>query len=328
MKQGMRCHKVRLSLVKNEPINGQLSEHLKTCSSCSQIAEAQGLLFKALDRVRAEEPQGSTPISVVRSAVAMRLNEEETSIMTKMKSVFSDHKPLGYGIVFGVLSLIFFLAVPFPYQRIVGYNVALSGIPAEIPGADLSRAMSALGQDRAAIKVMATGTGFDYEISNLPTKETAREVGAAVAALAGTTSVPEITAKYETVSASLYAQARERMVRIEVDGEGKTDDQIKAEIESKLAAHGLTPAFVFVKTDPDGKRNVKLEIEHIGGDSVGGLETTIEVDSRGKTDAQIEAEVKEKLAQQGHPNASVTIQSAGPDSLREIKIEIQDSISH
>jgi hypothetical protein len=80
-----------------------------------------------------------------------------------------------------------------------------------------------------------------------------------------------------------------------------------------------------VKSDSTGQRNIRLEIAEKGDSMPRGQQTTIEIDGRGKTDAEIEAEVKAKLAEQGRPNANVTVERSGPDSLREIKIEIEDT---
>ena len=177
------------------------------------------------------------------------------------------------------------------------------------------------------MEVAASNGGFTYLISNLPNRAAARAVVAAIAALSGIESEAQINPIIETISASLYAQARERIIKIEVDGKGKTDDQIRAEIESKLAAQGLSPAFIFVKTDSSGERQIRLEINEKGNSSAS-LQSTIEVDSRGKTDEQIKAEVKARLAEQGHPDANITIERSGADSLRQIRIEIEDTAGH
>jgi hypothetical protein len=267
----------------------------------------------------------ATPLGAVMAKAAMWSNEKEQSIMAKLTNVIASHKRASIATAFGLAALIFFLAVPFPYQRIVGYRITLSGVEIYIPDGDLAKSMEALGYTGAQINVVASPDGFDYEIGNLPSMAAAKEVAAATVSLTGTKVSPVIAPEIELVSGSLYAQARERLVRIEVDGKGKTDDQIKAEIESKLVAQGLSPGFIFVKTDSTGERRIQMEIGEKGVGH-GGMETTIEIDGRGKSNAQIEDEVKARMALQGHPNANVTIESSGPDSLREIRIEIQDSV--
>jgi len=320
----MRCRKARFSLESNKPISKELLEHLRNCPSCMELGRAQMLLNGAFESMRAERVSNPTPISTLKGKVAVRQNEKEISIMAEIINIVTGHKRWTFGITFGLLALKVFLAVPFHYQRTVGYSVSIAGLPADIPEESLQKALAAAGQGNVGVQVTASDAGFSYLIADLPDQESARAVKAVFMALSGGAADARITPIIETVSASLYAQARERIVKVEVDGEGKTDEQIKAEVESKLAAQGLSPAFVFVKTDPDGKRNIKLEIAE-SGDSTQGQQTTIEVDGRGKTDEQVAAEVRAKLAEQGRPNANVTVTSNGPDSLRQIRIEIEDT---
>jgi hypothetical protein len=321
----MHCRKVRLSLEQNEPLEGELREHLDTCPACAEWARTQEILNGSLTAVRAAGFADPTPLSVVRAKLAVHAHQEEDSIMAKLANALLGHKRLSLGIAFGIAALIIFVAVPFPYERTVGYNVSVAGLPAEIPNEALQTGLGAIGQANAEVKILASNGGTAYHVLNLPNLEAAKAVVSAITALSGIEVDARINPIVEMVSASLYAQAKERVVRIEVDGKGKTDEQIKAEIEVKLAAQGLSPAFIFVKSDSTGQRNIRLEIAEKGDSMPRGQQTTIEIDGRGKTDAEIEAEVKAKLAEQGRPNANVTVERSGPDSLREIKIEIEDT---
>jgi hypothetical protein len=172
--------------------------------------------------------------------------------------------------------------------------------------------------------VTASEKGTDYTFSNIASMKAVKEISAAFKTLSGTKTDPTISTKYETVSGSLYAQARNRMIKVEVDGTGKTDEQIKAEIESKLAAQGFNGSLVFIKTGNDGERKIQLNIEE-NGDSQGAPQQTIEIDGRGKTPDQLKDEIKSKLEQQGHQNVNVTVQNEGSDSLRRIEVEIKDT---
>jgi hypothetical protein len=187
----------------------------------------------------------------------------------------------------------------------------------------MDKALGAIGYGNISVKVSVSDKGADYEFSSLPSLQAAREVATAFAALTKTAAVPRIMPRIETVSASLYAQARNRMVQIEVNGEGKTDEQIKAEIEAKLAAQGFSGSIVYLKTDSTGRKNINLQIEE--SDSMPGQAgTTIDIDTHGKTDDQIKAEVAAKMAAQGHPKAQINVHSEGADSTRKIELRIED----
>jgi hypothetical protein len=180
----------------------------------------------------------------------------------------------------------------------------------------------------------------DCFIGKLPHRRAAREVAAAFAALSGYSNRPEIKPIIERVSGSLYAQVRDRL-KIKVEAAGKSDAEIKAEIEAKLAAAGYTGAQVSVTTSPDGKRQVNLLVkDQDSGEEYEGrlrLEAdsadtfsfslpdrlpSIGIDTEGKSDAQIEAEVKARLAEQGITEAEIEI-ITNPDGGKEVRVRIE-----
>lgn len=318
----MRCQKARQKL--GSPADPELMEHLKNCASCASLLDADLLIRDGIKEMRQDSFDEATPISLLEARMAAREPQKESKIMAAFRNAVSDHPRATFGILIGALTLIFFVLVPFPYQRTVGYNVQFSGVNAAVQPGDVSKVIEQLDLSPFSLKVMGTPAGNDYILAELPSLPAAKEAAAAFAALTGTSVAPVIIPITETVSGSLYAQARNRLIQIEVKGEGKTDEQIRDEIKAKLEAQGFGGAVVYVKTGADGKRNIELHIE--GSDSgSGGPVETIEVDSRGKTNAEIEAEIKAKLAERGHPNADIQIRTEGPDSLRQIEIQIQDT---
>jgi hypothetical protein len=56
-------------------------------------------------------------------------------------------------------------------------------------------------------------------------------------------------------------QIREPSVEISVDAEGKTDDEVRQEIERKLAEQGIENADIKVTKDSEGRRQIELKIE-------------------------------------------------------------------
>jgi hypothetical protein len=320
----MRCRKARFKLSVNDRTDPELLKHLNECQSCAGLAQAQGIVDSAFNIIREQENPTPSDLAVIRSSLATRQSPKELSIMTKLTTAVTDHPRLGVGLAVGALALAFLILVPLPYQRVAGYDVQFLSVSKVIPGDQMGKALNSIGYGNIAVEVAAKQSGTDYKFASLPTLKAAKEVAAAFSALAATSVSPTITPRIETVSASLYAQARNKMIQIEVNGEGKTDEQIKAEIESKLAAQGYSGSLVYLKTDSTGKKEIKLQIE--GSDSCppGLSATTVEIDTHGKTDEQIKAEVESKLAAQGHPEAQVKISSSGVDSLRQVEIKIEN----
>jgi hypothetical protein len=323
----MRCRQARIRLEKQSKIDAELIEHLNGCPECSQLARAQDLLNSSFRSLRSEPEIPSSSLAVIRAQMATLEDSKEQNIMASLKDGIKSHPRLGLGVTFGLLALLFLVLVPLPYQRVSGYSVQIGGIDPSIPTQELAQAIKALGYENISIKAMISPDNATLAFSNLPNLKAARGVVAAVKSLTGTEDAPEITPQFETVSASLYAQAREKMIKIEVDGTGKTDEQIKAEIESKLAAQGCDKPLVYFKREPGGKKNIQMELKTNDCSNVNPSQQTLEIDARDKTDDQIKAEIQAKLAAEGHQNAQVSITTTGSDSTLDRKIEIQLSDS-
>jgi len=321
----MRCHKAKAKIEMADWSDPELADHLKICPSCAKLALAQSILDSASESVRNQAALPASDLSVIKATMAARQSQKELSFMSKVQNMLADHRGLGFGLASVAIILLFLTLVPLPYQRISGYNVTFAGVDGLVPGDQMQKAMSAIGHGNVPIKVVASENGVNYEFQSLQSIQAAKEVATAFAALTKTKVSPRIMPNIETVSASLYAQAREkeRRVEIEVNGEGKTDEQIKAEIESKLAAQGLGGSLVYLKTDSTGRHEIRLNIEE--SDSTPKTpETTIEIDTHGKTDEQIKAEIQAKMAAQGHPNAKIEMHTTGSDSLKRMELRIED----
>lgn len=144
------------------------------------------------------------------------------------------------------------------------------------------------------------------------------------------------------VSGSLYAQTEDKPTKIEIEVEGKSDAEIKAEIEDKLREQGLANPDVTVTLKPDGMREIKVgirdstetgmkekQIEIIlpEDQSIKIKEPSLEIsaDSKDKTDEEIKEEIRQKLTAEGVQDVdiSVTTDSSGERKI-EIKMEKED----
>jgi hypothetical protein len=317
----MRCRKAKAKIESADWTGPELAAHLEVCESCAKLAQAQKLLDSAMNSIKQEAVEPGD-ISVLKASLAARQATKERSIMSKISSALAGHKPLSFGLGFGILVILFLTLVPLPYQRISGYSVSFADVEGVVPADQMSKVMSAVGYENVPVKVEAGQKGVYYEFQELKSLQEAREVASAFVEYTKTKSSPWIKANIETISASLYAQARDKRIRVEIDATGKTDEQIKAEIKSKLAAQGYTEPVIYLKTDSTGKREIRLDIKGSGYSIT--PKQQIEIDAKGKTDAQIKAEIESKLAAQGHPNAEVKIESEKADSTRKIEIRIEN----
>jgi hypothetical protein len=323
----MRCRKAKAKIESADWTDPDLAAHLKICRSCAKLAQAQSVLDLSLKSVRQEAVEPSN-VSVLKAALAARQTTKEPIKM--FKHAILSHPRLGFGLAFFIVAVLFLTLVPLPYQRIAGYDVSFAGVEGVVPADQLTKAMSAIGYEKVPVKVTADKNGAYYEFQSLNSLKEAREVANAFVEFTKTKSTAWIKPNFETVSGSLYAQARDKWVKVEVDATGKTDEQIKEEIRSKLAAQGYTEPVIYLKTDSTGKKEIRLEINEKDGGYASPPKEQIEVDTKGKTDAQIKAEIESKLAAQGRSNAWVKVNSAGSDSTRkiELRIEEKDTTGH
>ncbi len=171
------------------------------------------------------------------------------------------------------------LVCPVPYARTVGYDltVARGGRVAvvRVPGRDAARA------ERRA--------------------QALRNSGATVT----------IAARNERVWGSVYAMAKEKLLHIHVDFDGKSDAEVADDIRAQLAAAGWSADDVAVQRssegasvdisaeDGDGRR---MRIVRKGGGEakmdleVGGIDDTREP---GMTDAQLRDKIQKQLQARG-----------------------------
>lgn len=227
-------------------------------------AAAERQLADAFSRLRTEQPEPVTPLAFLRTRVqaAASASEKEQSTMAAFKQQILGHPRLTGGLAAIVILVAFVTLVPFPYEQTVGYSVSLASDSSTLVAPDkITEALAMLGHGNASVSFAASSGAISYVVSDLPTMQAAREVGGALQYLSGAKNSPTIEPIRATVSGSLYAQARDRMTTVEVNGEGKTDAEIEAEIAAKLVASGFKASQVSITTNPDGSRQIQIEMQ-------------------------------------------------------------------
>jgi hypothetical protein len=124
----------------------------------------------------------------------------------------------------------------------------------------------------------------------------------------------------ERVWGSVYAMAQEKLFAIDVELDGKTDEQVEAEIRDQLAQAGWTPTAVEVRREPDGTRadvsasdgsGRQIRLVRKGGDDGGRLRMEEpELDTArdpGMTDDQLRDKIVRQLQARGL-DADVTVE--------------------
>lgn len=160
--------------------------------------------------------------------------------------------------------------VPVSYTRTVGHDVSVklanvndvasaAGIAAELK--------SMLKAGSVAVKAAEDGAGTTVTFEAFVPASAGVNAGARAQAVAkeltarGFAATAATAPRRERVSGSVYAFARDLVIRVEM--EGKTAPQIEAEIRDQLAAAGVTNTVVSVKDEGDRREVMIRAEEHV-----------------------------------------------------------------
>jgi hypothetical protein len=326
----MRCKEVIRRLNEGLPLNSEMQQHLASCPSCAREVRAAGMIVSAFDSVQIDANEDPTPIDHVRETVMAKIGKEK-SIVSRFEDRIRSRPRMAFAAAIAAALLIVVTLVPFSYEKTVGYDAAFAGIDPDraVPVSKLQEASAALGYDAATINMSVVDDAVTYRIGNLPTKLAVRELRAALATTVGFSGEPAVTEIKEKVSGTLYAQAWDQLIEIEVDATGKTDEEIEAEIEAKLLEYGATSADVSVSTSGDGERQISVDLSgddsatwnigvFDGGDDAG--LTGINIDGADSlSDAEVKALIEEQLRARGIADPDVSVET-GSDGMRRISI--------
>jgi hypothetical protein len=299
---------------------------------------AESTLRAGLDNLKRESAEPSD-LAALRHQIEISSSRKEQNFMSEIQNKIKAHPRFSLLFVSAMAVLIFVVLVPFSYQKTIGYQVeyAIGDIQhAPTPDA-INSALAAIGYGDARATFTNSPIESKCMISILPNMGAVRESQALISSIMGAFSSPKISPVVEVVSGSLYAQAKDKIIKVEIDAKNKTDQQIQDEIKSKLEAQGFKSSVVYVKSNrdsigADSSRQLKYELTIKGNCSIADSDSSCEIlqiDGRGKTPEQIEAEVNALIASKGMTNAKVRVKVTEPSSdttqKQQIKIEIKDS---
>ncbi|MEW5922695.1 MAG: hypothetical protein AB1746_01770 [Candidatus Zixiibacteriota bacterium] len=197
-----------------------LKEHLESCSECAAFARAERMLDIDFAAMTTDDNTGGLDPAALRREIektaAKRTIPEK--IMSQIKYNITERPRLAAGLTMAVLAFLFITLVPLSYTVTTGYRMTLSyaGSAGEIPPALLNAAFTAIGYDNVSTTVSSDSENTEYVIDNIPTKNEADDIGAAVKELIK--EKVSVDVKVEPVFAekagALYAQV---MTKIKSD---------------------------------------------------------------------------------------------------------------
>jgi hypothetical protein len=187
---------------------------------------------------------------------------EEGSLMKVLHSLKSHPATttvLGIVVVAAVL-----LAVPISYTKTTGYRATLE--ISDATGVDINAVAAEFGKvlDAEGVAVRAGAAGASITAA-LPVRAAGRleAVASGFAEALGRKGIPataEVERVTERVTGNVYAMAANGIIEIRVNSEGKTDEEIEAEIRAQIEAAGLEACLVDVQSN-DGEKRIEIGIQ-------------------------------------------------------------------
>ena len=264
----MRCHEAKRLLNEGDRDNRELVKHLDDCPACAQEAKAAGIVRRSIDSLRREDMPAPTPFADIRTRLESHPaanTRKEYSRMAELTHKLTARKKLGFGLGLAIAALLFFTLVPFSYDRVVGYDLEISGIqPGEMININpIIQGMTALGYDQVSVSTNYSSSETSVWISGLPHEKAARQAAAVFETLTGLKGEDKYTPRVQTVSGSLYAQVKANLFSVQITASGETPEEMKANIEAQLEAMGITGGEATVTQDGD---QMQIEITIPGSD--------------------------------------------------------------
>ena len=256
----MRCHEAKKRIDARDFDDAALTEHLRRCVGCSQLADAEQRLASSLQHAALSASPAVTPLEQLRQRIeqaTVGAQQKERHIMSEISHQIRIHPRLSVGMVLAVLVFMFTTLIPFSYQRISGYDatIAFAGVTGEIPQAKVEKALESIGQSNIKVSVEQTGENTNYRLKGFVSEAKAFEAVLALEMQAGTKGQSRIRPILENGSSSLVAQVLDGVKSVKVeDTKGKTDSEVEQDIAVKMLAAGLLSPKVTVTTDADGTR--------------------------------------------------------------------------
>lgn len=226
--------------------------------------EAEQVLNRAFDRVKNAESVPPTSMAHLRTRVEAQLADRsrETSIMARFIRSLGAHPKLSAGVVTVVAFLLFTVLVPLPYTSVIGYSLNITA-PAdtELGPQQYAEALSAVGVANPSVNLSISGESAEYSVTGLTAEPQVHAALVAYEALTGQEPVYAMEPIKTRSSGTLYAQAMEKIFTVEISTEGKTDEEIVAEIAAQIAAQGGEVREVKMERTEDGQMQFEIEID-------------------------------------------------------------------
>lgn len=217
----MRCNEARKRLRavgSGQPLehDEELRLHLAGCPSCAAEAQVRGLLQRVFDAASEDDRAAVLPLAAQRERI------ETLAAQRDRRPRRAYRIRLRYIVAFGLaVALILLVAVvPFSYQNILGYRLALNGVGTDLASDSdaVCDLLAEIGLQEANVDLMGCDTTCHIMIVDLHTPEEAQMVVDAVAHRCRCRLQSDVIAVGDRRSATLLDHAQQGTLRRLIGG--------------------------------------------------------------------------------------------------------------
>lgn len=224
---------------------------------------AERILDQTFSALRSSPDSPSTPLAHLRTRLDARLaDSRKETPMARVLQTLGAHPKLGVGLAAGLALILFGALVPLPYSSVIGYSVKITApADAQLGPQQYADALHAAGVANPSVNTSYTDNATEYTVVGLASETEAETAVRTGQTLLGADADHTIVPIVKRTSGTLYAQAMEKLFRVEVTIDGKTDEQIAAEIAAQVAAQGGQVKEVRFERADDGQVKIDIEID-------------------------------------------------------------------
>ncbi len=274
--------------------------HKQNDSQESRQKKAEQILNSSFESVKEDEKISTTPLNILQKRIESQTvdnKSKEYSLMANITNRLFRKPGLSIGLASSLCLIALFAFLPVSCSETTGYSVDIvekddgtvtvasadgdqpqliievqdmenGTVKKAVVDADkLQEGLAAVGLGDAEIVHDFDGESHTFSISNLDSESDAQKVALTVSHLTGMDDNIEIHPVIEKVRASLLSHATDRLFNVDVNTDGKTDEEIQAEIVAQLEAAGMENAVVSFENN-DGQMQIQItsDGEGIEGD--------------------------------------------------------------
>jgi hypothetical protein len=258
----------------------ELQEHLRSCPTCAQQAEATQQLHQAfiesavpdmVDQVTWAEQKQQVEDAASRSH---RIRPREIPVMSALKRQFYLRPRLSASLTAAVVVLLAATLIPFKFDQTVGFEVAVAGVDRDLALNEerINEFLEQLGLSKAQVNVTGCDTTCRLVVSNLRSSSDARLVAKAFEGIGQHHIIVSLNEIKEAVSGSALSHAMHKVLLSDTNVGWTTDAGDTLQLH--IGGDTCPGAVFFYAAEPDdtgGIQTAPLQTMHIfiNGDSTG-----------------------------------------------------------